>query len=108
MSDEADIRIAVVTGASSGLGVAMAQALGELGWKVEKPKASFFVWMPVPEEGKSSAEFASDVLKKAHVLITPGVGFGEHGEGYVRIALTVEEDVLREVLKRLEGAGFNY
>jgi len=86
----------------------LVDGLCSLGWKVEKPKASFFVWMPVPEAGTSSADFASRVLKDAHVVITPGNGFGGCGEGYLRMALTVEEPVLKKVIQRLDKAGFRY
>lgn len=86
----------------------LVEGLNGLGWNVQKPKATFFVWLPVPEKGKLSGEFASEVLQTAHVLITPGKGFGDCGEGYVRIALTVEEERLREVIDRLEKTGFRY
>ena len=58
--------------------------------------------------GHGGQEFASAVLEKAHVLITPGNGFGHCGEGYIRIALTVEEDELQQAVARLERAGFRY
>jgi len=86
----------------------LVEGLRSLGWKVEKPKATFFVWLPVPEKGKPSGVFASEVLQKAHVLITPGKGFGDCGEGYVRIALTVEEERFREVIQRLKRSNFVY
>lgn len=86
----------------------LVQGLKELGWPVEKPKASFFVWMPVPDSSKTSAEFASEVLTKAHVLITPGHGFGKYGEGYLRVALTVDEQRLKEAVERIKNAGFTY
>lgn len=86
----------------------LCDGLNELGWNVLKPPATFFVWTPVPEKGTPSIEFASKVLNKAGVLITPGRGFGEHGEGYIRIALTVEEDVCRTVVERIRGAGLVY
>ncbi|MBN2325772.1 MAG: LL-diaminopimelate aminotransferase [Candidatus Omnitrophica bacterium] len=86
----------------------LCEGLNRLGWNVRKPPATFFVWTKVPQEGISSGDFAKDVLKKAGIVITPGIGFGQHGEGYVRIALTVEEEVYPEVIDRLEKAGFVY
>ena len=86
----------------------LVEGLRGLGWPVEKPKATFFVWMHVPEEGTDSASFASKVLERAHVVITPGIGFGRHGEGYVRVALTVDEPTLEITIKRLRDAGFSY
>ncbi len=86
----------------------LCDGLDRLGWNVRRPPATFFVWTRVPQPGISSGDFAKEVLLKAGVLITPGTGFGQHGEGYVRIALTVEEDVYSEVIVRLERAGFVY
>lgn len=82
--------------------------LDELGWNVRKPPATFFVWTKVPAPGMKSCEFASKVLKESGVLITPGLGFGEYGEGYIRIALTVEEEVYPVVIERIKKAGFVY
>lgn len=65
--------------------------LNSLGWKLDKPKATLYVWAPVPP-GYTSVEFAKILLEKAGVLAIPGVGYGEHGEGYVRFSLTVSGD----------------
>lgn len=62
--------------------------LNSLGWNLEKPQAAFYVWIPVPP-GYSSMTFAKDLLEKAGVLAIPGNGYGEHGEGYVRMSLTL-------------------
>ncbi len=86
----------------------LVEGLNRLGWNVRKPLATFFLWTKVPEPGVSSADFASRVLKESGVLITPGNGFGQCGEGYIRIALTVDEDVMKQVIERLEKAGFVY
>ncbi len=83
------------------------EGLRKLGWRVDAPKGTFFVWLPVPEE-KESIPFALELLHKSGVLITPGRGFGEYGEGYLRIALTVSADTLREVLSRIKKAGYDY
>ena len=82
--------------------------LREMGWKVDPPKGTFFVCLPVPEEGKESIPFALELLQKTGCLITPGRGFGEYGEGYLRIALTVDVDTLQEVLRRIREAGYVY
>ena len=82
--------------------------LANLGWAPHKPPATFFIWTPVPVPEESSGDFADRVLKEAGVLITPGRGFGQHGEGYIRIALTVEEEDIAQVLERLDKAGFRY
>ncbi len=79
------------------------QALKEAGWTVTAPKASFYVWAPVPQ-GYTSKDFVSYLLEKTGVVVTPGSGFGEYGEGYFRIALTVEVDRLKEAMDRIKGA----
>jgi len=74
--------------------------LTRLGLPVLVPRATFFVWAPVPK-GLASTEWASRLLREAEVVVTPGVGFGPHGEGYYRIALTVEQARLAEAMERL-------
>jgi LL-diaminopimelate aminotransferase len=77
-------------------------ALNEHGWDVEKPKATMYIWAPVPEkfDGDSGA-FATGLLEQTGVLITPGRAFGEWGEGFFRISLTYPDDVLREAMDRI-------
>jgi LL-diaminopimelate aminotransferase len=70
------------------------------GWKMESPKASFYIWAHTPK-GFTSAETAGKLLDEVGVVCTPGVGFGPTGEGYVRFALTVEEKRLREAIERI-------
>ncbi|MHC4789544.1 MAG: aminotransferase class I/II-fold pyridoxal phosphate-dependent enzyme [Planctomycetota bacterium] len=78
------------------------EALNGAGWELEKPRATIYVWAPVPEryEG-SSAAFATDLLEQTGVVITPGLGYGQWGEGYFRISLTYPDQVLQEALSRL-------
>jgi LL-diaminopimelate aminotransferase len=66
------------------------------------PKATFYVWCPVPG-GMESREFAKRLLTEAGVVVTPGVGFGQYGEGYFRISLTQPEEILEEALVRIHG-----
>lgn len=77
----------------------------DLGFDVNKPRGTIFLWMKVPS-GFTSASFADLVLEKAAVIVTPGVAFGENGEGYVRIAVTVGKERLEEVLDRLQKINF--
>ncbi|ADC64977.1 LL-diaminopimelate aminotransferase [Ferroglobus placidus DSM 10642] len=79
----------------------LVEGLRKLGFEVEKPKATFYVWLRV---NGSSIEFAKNLLDKAGVLVTPGVGFGEYGEGYVRFALTRSVERIKEALERMESA----
>jgi LL-diaminopimelate aminotransferase len=69
----------------------LVDGLNALGWKLEKPKAAFYIWVPVPP-GFTSMSFAKELLEKAGVLVIPGVGYGENGEGYVRMSLTINGD----------------
>jgi LL-diaminopimelate aminotransferase len=82
------------------------EVLRELGWKgAEAPDATFYLWLPVPD-GYTSVSFASKVLDDAGVNVTPGNGFGEHGEGYFRVSLTVPDARLDEALDRLRRVRF--
>jgi L-glutamine---4-(methylsulfanyl)-2-oxobutanoate aminotransferase len=74
--------------------------LRSLGWNVSAPKGSFFAWLKVPE-GISSQEFANILLEQAHIMVAPGIGFGEYGEGYVRVGLLSSEERLAEAVKRI-------
>ncbi|WP_456474626.1 LL-diaminopimelate aminotransferase [Candidatus Pyrohabitans sp.] len=78
----------------------LVDGLRKLGFNVEKPRATFYVWMPVPEG--DSMSFAEKLLEVG-VVVTPGVGFGEYGEGFVRFALTQPVERIQEALERIEG-----
>lgn len=77
------------------------EGLTALGWTVESPKATIYVWPKVPK-GFTSASFCELVLDKTGVVLTPGNSYGEYGEGYFRISLTVSTERLREALKRIQ------
>ena len=78
----------------------VADTLNSLGWKIKPPRATFYVWAPVPA-GYDSIGFASRVLDQVGVNITPGVGFGAHGEGYFRLSVTAPDARLEEAMTRL-------
>ena len=80
----------------------LVDGLNAIGWKTRKPKATFYVWTRVPKLFKSSIEFARLVLDKAGIVITPGIGLGESGEGYVRMALTVSKERTKEAVERFK------
>ncbi len=81
-------------------------ALRAAGWPVDPPRATIYVWAPVPDKyAGSSAAFASDLLERAGVVVTPGLGYGEWGEGYYRISLTYPDEVLDEALARIRDIG---
>ncbi|WP_099468050.1 aminotransferase class I/II-fold pyridoxal phosphate-dependent enzyme [Konateibacter massiliensis] len=73
-----------------------------IGWKMERSKATMFVWAPIPTHYKSSEEFAVDLLDKAGVLVTPGSAFGSCGEGYVRIALVCDEEDIQYAIAQVK------
>lgn len=74
--------------------------LERIGLSCRRPQATFYVWVKVPQ-GRDSAGFVTELLQKTGVVVTPGNGFGTPGEGYFRIALTVNENRLREALSRI-------
>ncbi|PHG68427.1 pyridoxal phosphate-dependent aminotransferase [Bacillus toyonensis] len=84
---------------------ALISACHSIGWNVDIPTGSFFAWLPVPE-GYTSEQFSDILLEKAHVAVAPGVGFGEHGEGYVRVGLLHTEERLREAINRIDKFNF--
>jgi LL-diaminopimelate aminotransferase len=78
----------------------LVDGLTQAGWNVTKPKASLYVWARVPTQ-ESSMTFAATVLNQVHVVLTPGIGFGPSGEGYVRMSLTVPTERIQEAVSRL-------
>jgi alanine-synthesizing transaminase len=82
----------------------LCEGLQRIGWEVEKPRASMFVWAKVPQEhskGKGSIDFAIDLVENADVVISPGRAFGENGENYMRIALVENEQRLRQAVRNI-------
>jgi len=85
---------------------ALCDGLARIGWSVDRPKASMFVWVPIPQSYRDmgSVEFAVQCLRKAEVAVAPGRGFGEDGEGYLRIALVENEERLKQAVRQLKRA----
>ena len=79
----------------------LCEGLDRIGWHVEKPKGTMFVWAPIPEAYRSlgSLEFSKVVLNKAKVAVSPGVGFGYSGDGFVRFALVENEERIRQAVR---------
>jgi len=78
--------------------------LDEIGWEVERPRGTMFVWPRVPEEhlrGMSTLDYAMELMEKAEVAVAPGRAFGENGEGYLRIALVENEQRLRQAMRQI-------
>ncbi len=76
--------------------------LQDIGWDVKAPQGSFFAWLKVPD-GFSSVEFSTYLLEKIKVAVAPGVGFGEFGEGYVRVGLLTTNERIKEAISRIEN-----
>ncbi len=83
----------------------MLEKLKKLSWNIPKPGGAMYIWLPVPKKYKSSFDFSSDLLHKAHVATIPGGSFGTYGENYVRIALVDKEERLKEAVDRMDKAG---
>ncbi len=82
----------------------LVDSFGNAGWKFSGPTASMFAWVPVPEPfaAVGALEFSKLLVEKAHVAVAPGIGFGEHGEGYVRIALVENEQRIRQAARSIK------
>ncbi|OBW63291.1 MAG: LL-diaminopimelate aminotransferase [Dehalococcoides mccartyi] len=80
----------------------LVEALRNIGMEVTAPKASLYIWAPVPE-GYTSASFATELLDKTGVVVTPGTGYGTAGEGYIRLSLTVPDEQIEKGIAKLAG-----
>ena len=82
----------------------LVNGLNKLGWNVPLPQGTMFVWAPIPEEFRTlgSLEFSKLLIEDAKVAVSPGIGFGEYGEGYVRFALVENEHRIRQALRGLK------
>ena len=81
---------------------AVVEGLKTVGINVTKPLATFYIWAKVPE-GYTSADFCEKLIEETGIVVTPGSGFGDEGEGYFRIAITIDEDRIDEAIKRLKS-----
>jgi LL-diaminopimelate aminotransferase len=85
----------------------LVEGLSSLGWRITKPKATFYLWAKIPDRYLGTAKkhdsilFARRLLRKTGIVVTPGIGFGKYGEGYVRFALTVDKYKIKQALSRL-------
>jgi LL-diaminopimelate aminotransferase len=83
----------------------LVEGLCAIGWPMEKPPATMFVWTKIPEAFTSSEAFVKELLDKSGVLVTPGSAFGQEGEGYVRLALVQDEEALNDAVRLIGGSG---
>ena len=85
----------------------LVEGLKKLGWKnFHVPDATFYLWLPIPPRFKSSSEFADILLYKSGIVVVPGEGFGEYGEGFFRVSIVCSEEELYEIIRRMEEDGF--
>ena len=84
---------------------ALCKGLNDIGWSVEPPKATMFVWSEIPEKYKDigSLEFSKMILKKANVAVSPGIGFGKHGDNFVRFSLIENEQRTKQAVRSLKN-----
>ena len=81
------------------------ESMARAGWEIPVPQASMFAWAPIPKkyQNKGSLKFARDLMTKANVAVSPGVAFGEYGEGFVRIGLVENEQRIRQAAKNVRN-----
>jgi alanine-synthesizing transaminase len=81
----------------------LVESFGRAGWNIPPPRASMFAWAPLPEPFHTldTVEFSTLLIEKAEIAVSPGIGFGEHGEGFVRIALVENEQRIRQAARNL-------
>jgi alanine-synthesizing transaminase len=79
----------------------LVEGLNKAGWSVALPKATMFVWAKIPEayQGQGSLEFSKTLLREARVAVSPGIGFGDYGDDYVRFSLIENEERTRQALR---------
>ena len=78
----------------------LVDGLNQIGWKTEKPKATFYIWTRLPKNELNSMEFVKNLINVG-VILTPGIGFGQQGEGYIRFALTQPIERIKEAIERI-------
>ncbi len=83
------------------------EGLRSLGWQIDAPKATLYVWVPVPQ-GYTSRSFVTLLLEQCGIIVPPGNGYGDRGEGFFRIALTVADSRLKEAIERMRSAGIRF
>ena len=82
----------------------LVESMQRAGWEIPAPSASMFAWAPVPPQFREigSLEFSKRLLQRAKVAVSPGIGFGEYGEGFVRIALVENEHRIRQAARNVK------
>ena len=105
MEDRADEAVRAQNQAYEERMKALCGSLRENGWPVEDGEGTMFVWAPLPEGWKDSAAFCMELMERSGVICTPGSSFGSLGEGYVRFALVLPPEKLREAAQAIRSSG---
>ena len=84
---------------------ALCGGLRSIGWNVQDSQGTMFVWAKIPDGYESSVDFCMKLMEKTGVIVTPGSAFGSNGEGYVRMALVVDEQTIQEIVSVLGSSG---
>ncbi len=84
---------------------ALCNGLHEIGWEMPNGKGTMFVWARIPGGRMDSMAFCMELMEKAGVIVTPGSSFGPHGEGYVRFALVLPPEKIREAVEAIRISG---
>lgn len=87
---------------------AIVDGLNELGWKLDAPKSTMFVWAPIPPRYNSAAKFCGELLDECGIVVSPGNAFGASGEGFFRIAMTTEVPRIKEAFSRMKEKNFSF
>jgi alanine-synthesizing transaminase len=103
--NEIDKEVAEITEIYKSRRDVLISGLNNAGWKVESPKATMFVWAKIPDQfkGMGSLEFTKKLLKEAKVAVSPGIGFGEYGDEFVRFSLVENEHRTRQAVRGIRG-----
>ena len=86
---------------------ALCHGLRDIGWELPNGKGTMFVWAKIPGGRTDSMVFCMELMEKAGVIVTPGASFGPHGEGYVRFALVLPPEKIREAVEAIRKSGLN-
>ena len=83
----------------------LCDGLNGIGWKMDKPEGTMFVWAKIPDGFENSLAYVKELFEKTGVLVTPGSAFGPSGEGYVRMALVQDEEEIAKAVKAIDESG---
>ena len=83
----------------------LVESFGRAGWDIPSPEASMFAWAPIPQAYRhlGSLEFSKRLMREAHIAVSPGIGFGDNGDGHVRLALVENEQRIRQAARNVRG-----